>query len=118
MIWHRRPTALKLIKKDLHYNPSKKPITFQETQIIQDIVNETKRKNINNITRTNAYLDFYMQHSEIDWAFLAHMVSRNTGWNMTDLKGSYLTKLLTSQEQDDYFAFLERANWLIFQDAY
>ncbi len=46
------------------------------------------------------------------------MVSRNAGWNMTDLKGSYLSKLLTEQNQEDFFLFLERGNWLIFQDAY
>jgi len=46
------------------------------------------------------------------------MVSRNTGWNMTDLKGSYLPRILSKQECEDFYAFLERGNWIIFEDAY
>ena len=37
---------------------------------------------------------------------------------MTDLKGDFLTRLLTKKERNAYFTFLERGNWLIFQDAY
>ncbi|SEI05019.1 Protein of unknown function [Halobacillus karajensis] len=73
---------------------------------------------MNNVTRTQAYLDFYLRHPEIEWALLGHMVSRNGGWNMTDLKGEFLAKLLTEKEQTDFFSFLERGNWLIFQDIY
>ena len=46
------------------------------------------------------------------------MVSRNGGWNMTDLKGGLLSRLLTKKEVESFFTFLERGNWLIFQDAY
>jgi hypothetical protein len=46
------------------------------------------------------------------------MVSRNGGWNMTDLKGEFLTRILSVKERMGFFQFLERANWLIFQDAY
>nr|WP_319922061.1 DUF2515 family protein [Neobacillus dielmonensis] len=74
--------------------------------------------NVNNVTRTKAYLDFYMRHPEIHWAFLGHMVSRNGGYNMTDLKGEFLTKLLNRKDRNAFFAFLERGNWLIFQDVY
>lgn len=74
--------------------------------------------NKNNVSRTKAYLDFYRQHPEIHWAFLGHMVSRNGGWNMTDLKGELLSNLLTKREKRSFFLFLERGNWLIFQDAY
>jgi hypothetical protein len=70
------------------------------------------------VTRTKAYLEFYLRHPEIHWAFLGHMVSRNGGWNMTDLKGEFLTKLLSKKEQETFFHFLERGNWLIFQDVY
>jgi hypothetical protein len=65
-----------------------------------------------------AYLYFYNKYPEIYWSFLAHKVSRNAGWNMTDLKGDLLTRLLNEKEQKNIFGFLERANWLIFQDAY
>lgn len=37
---------------------------------------------------------------------------------MTDLKGEFLTKLLSEKERDLFFRFLERGNWLIFQDVY
>ena len=37
---------------------------------------------------------------------------------MTDLKGELLSKLLSNYEQQSFFAFLERGNWLIFQDVY
>ena len=45
------------------------------------------------------------------------MVSRNGGWNMTDLKGDLYTRIL-SESINSYFFFLERGNWLIFQDVY
>ena len=53
---------------------------------------------MNNITRTKAYFDIYQKYPEIHWAFLGHMVSRNGGWNMTDLKGDFLTRLLTKKK--------------------
>lgn len=37
---------------------------------------------------------------------------------MTDLKGELLTKLLSEREKNDFFSFLERGSWLIFQDVY
>lgn len=46
------------------------------------------------------------------------MVSRNGGWNMTDLRGELLSRLLSEEEKISFFSFLERGNWLIFQDAY
>lgn len=87
-------------------------------QLIASIRDKTEQLNRNNVTRTQAYLDFYLRYPEIEWAFLGHMVSRNGGWNMTDLKGEFLAKLLTEKEQKQFFSFLERGNWLIFQDIY
>ena len=37
---------------------------------------------------------------------------------MTDLKGDLLSRLLTKKEANSFFAFLERGNWLIFQDVF
>ncbi|WP_163529507.1 DUF2515 domain-containing protein [Halobacillus ihumii] len=93
-------------------------LTIEEEELIQKIRTATRKHNRNNVTRTQAYFDFYQKHPEIHWALLAHMVSRNAGWNMTDLKGEYLPFLLSRKEQTDFFSFLERGNWLIFQDAY
>lgn len=92
--------------------------TFTKKQILNNIRHEVKEANANNITRTNAYYSFYQAYPEIDWALLAHLVSRNGGWQMTDLQGEWLPKLLPQQEIEDFFAFLERCNWLIFSDAY
>lgn len=91
---------------------------MEETQLVERIKMKTEEHNRNNITRTKAYLDFYQKFPDIHWAFLAHMVSRNGGWNMTDLKGDLLSDLLDKQTKLDFFSFLERVNWLIFQDAF
>ncbi|MFG6149179.1 DUF2515 family protein [Halobacillus sp. B23F22_1] len=98
--------------------PGRPTLPQDELNIIERIRKAAAANNQNNITRTQAYFNFYQNHPEVHWALLAHLVSRNAGWNMTDLKGEYLPKLLTDQEQVDFFAFLERGNWLIFQDAY
>ena len=99
---------------------STKPLSLseEEKQLVQLIQERTERANATNLTRTEAYLDFYHLHPDIHWAFLAHLVSRNAGWTMTDLKGEYLPHLLSEEQQQSFFSFLERGNWLIFQDAY
>lgn len=89
-----------------------------DIKIINEIKEETNRLNLNNVTRTGAYLDFYIKNPEVHWAFLAHLVSRNGGWNMTDIKGSLLEDLLDNDEKTNFFLFLETANWTIFNDAY
>ncbi|WP_410489374.1 DUF2515 domain-containing protein [Bacillus sp. DTU_2020_1000418_1_SI_GHA_SEK_038] len=108
----------KALKKKAGAPNDKIEPTPDEKSLIQRIYDRTSLLNKNNITRTKAYLDFYNRFPEIHWAFLAHMVSRNGGWNMTDLKGSFLARLLTKKEAASFFAFLERGNWLIFQDAF
>jgi hypothetical protein len=90
----------------------------QDRTLIHHIQEQTREKNRNNITRTMAYYHYYCRYPEVHWAFLGHMVSRNGGWNMTDLKGDLLSRLLTEKEQQNYFNFLERGNWLIFQDVF
>ncbi|UOQ43095.1 DUF2515 domain-containing protein [Halobacillus salinarum] len=90
----------------------------KETAILKEIRSLTEKNNRNNLTRTKAYYEYYLNHPEIKWALLAHLVSRNGGWNMTDLKGEFLSLLLPEKEQHNFFCFLERGNWLIFQDAY
>ncbi len=110
---------IKELKMKSKSNTFKKSnITVQEKELVQSIKEKTDELNRNNITRTKAYLDFFKQHPEIHWALLAHMVSRNSGWLMTDLKGDLLPKLLSEKEQRHFFLFLERGNWLIFQDIY
>ncbi|QHS24476.1 DUF2515 domain-containing protein [Virgibacillus sp. MSP4-1] len=87
-------------------------------EIITDIKEQTDKKNINNVERTKAYLKFYLNNREIKWSFLASMVSRNAGWNMTDLKTDTYKNLLSARMSRHLFITYERANWFIFSDAY
>jgi hypothetical protein len=113
---------VEMIKEDLKrrkaMNKVQAPLTKEEKLLLQEIKKRTNEGNKNNVTRTKAYLDFYWLHPEVHWAFLGHMVSRNGGWNMTDLKGELLSGLLSNKEKRSFFSFLERGNWLIFQDAF
>lgn len=93
-------------------------LTDEERQIVSAIRQKTAKYNRNNITRTAAYFDFFQAHPEVHWAFLAHIVSRNGGWNMTDLRGNVIPRLLPENLINPLFLFCERANALIFHDAY
>ncbi|GGG82957.1 hypothetical protein GCM10010918_45610 [Paenibacillus radicis (ex Gao et al. 2016)] len=92
--------------------------TQAEQALVTEILTETTRCNRNNRLRTEAYGGVFTRTPELHWALLAHSVSRNGGWNMTDLQGEWLPRLLLDEQREAVFAFLERANALIFQDAY
>ena len=62
--------------------------------------------------------DFIHQNREIHWSFLASMVSRNAGWNMCDLEGKWFPIFYEKEMRERLFLTYERANWLIFQDAF
>ncbi|WP_223593428.1 DUF2515 domain-containing protein [Neobacillus bataviensis] len=93
-------------------------LTIQEETIIRQIRRETNKRNIDNISRTNAYFSYFNKNTDIMWSFLASMVSRNGGWNMCDLEGSVLPHLLTPQVRKQLFLTYEMANWLIFHDVF
>ncbi|MDG5473249.1 YjzC family protein [Jeotgalibacillus sp. ET6] len=93
-------------------------ICLEEQKLVDEIKSKVALLNLNNLTRTKAYLEFYRRHPEVHWALLAHVVSRNGGWNMTDLKGSLLKHVFASHPRKDFFMFLEKANAFIFHDAY
>ncbi|MGG4490555.1 DUF2515 family protein [Metabacillus idriensis] len=90
----------------------------EERLAVREIKAQTAALNKNNLTRTAAYLAFYINHPEIHWSFLAHMVSRNGGYCMTDLKNGIVGQFLPEKEIAALFHFLESANALIFHDAY
>ncbi|MEW9700680.1 DUF2515 family protein [Paenibacillus sp. SI8] len=94
------------------------PLSFEESHILQEITKKTQHRNRNNVTRTQAYWAAYQANPTIHWALLAHLVSRNGGWCMTDLRGDLFPQLLNEEQSIHIFAFLERANALIFHDAY
>ncbi|MDV2683514.1 DUF2515 family protein [Alkalihalophilus lindianensis] len=92
-------------------------LSVTETQI-QKIKRMTMKNNLDNISRTKAYERFYKRNPEIRWALLAGIVSRNAGWNMTDLESTWFKEILEPSTRATIFAMYERSNWLIFQDAY
>ncbi len=93
-------------------------VAKEEKLLIEEIKRRTEKGNIDNISRTVLYNEFYMKHKEIIWACLASFVSRNAGWNMTDLEGEIFSKLIPKQYREILYLTYERANWLIFSDAY
>ncbi|MGD7051165.1 DUF2515 family protein [Sutcliffiella horikoshii] len=106
------------LKKEWTKSPFNHSPSLKEQDMLAKIRTKTASLNRNNVTRTQAYLDLYLKHPEVHWSFLAHMVSRNGGWNMTDLKASHISTLLSYEKASILFRFLEKANHLIFQDAY
>ncbi|MCC3358365.1 DUF2515 domain-containing protein [Bacillus sp. REN16] len=93
-------------------------LTLEEKEVIFEIQSKTIKGNIDNISRTKHYAKYYKRNKEIRWSFLASQVSRNAGWNMTDLEGEWYSKILRKNERKVLFHTYERANWLIFLDAY
>lgn len=93
-------------------------LTIQEFETISQIINETDKKNKDNISRTEAYFAYFKKNPEIKWPFLASMVSRNGGWNMCDLEGPIFSQVLEPTLRKQLFLTYERANWLIFHDAF
>ena len=87
-------------------------------RLIAIINNITRKWNKDNISRTKAYLHFYRRHPEVQWAFLASMVSRNAGWNMCDLESPLYKRALDRHYRQALFMAYEKANYLIFQDAF
>ena len=93
-------------------------LTIQEQTIIRQIIHETNKKNIDNVSRTEAYFTYFKKNPDIIWSFLASMVSRNGGWNMCDLEGHIFPHLLAEKVRKQLFLTYERANWLIFHDVF
>lgn len=107
-----------VLRRGAASRPIKEPLNEADLLLVEEITLATNRACISNITRTEAYLACYHAYPELHWAFLAHMVSRNAGWNMTDLRGSRVCDLLDEEAKRSAYRFLERSNALIFQDAY
>ncbi|WP_139343138.1 DUF2515 family protein [Fictibacillus arsenicus] len=86
--------------------------------ITMTILNKTISQNRDNISRTVSYASFFKRNPEIRWAMLASLVSRNAGYSMCDLKGEWLPRFLSEDTRKHLFHTYERANWMIFQDAF
>lgn len=96
---------------------------------------ERPRYNADNLTRTAFYLAYWKAHPEVMWALLAHLVSRNAGYQMTDLRrhiercqrgrrwlaqlgGRFAAATHAEHAFGQLVRFLEAGNYLIFHDAY
>ncbi|MFF3022629.1 DUF2515 family protein [Gottfriedia sp. NPDC057948] len=100
-------------RREEHHNLSK-----EEAKLIDLIKKETVKYNADNISRTIAYQEYFLRQSEIEWSFLASMVSRNAGYNMTDLENQIFVNGLSVKQRKQLFMTYERANWIIFLDAF
>lgn len=96
----------------------------------QHILYRRRILNRNNLSRTAYYLNFWRRNPDIPWALIAHLVSRNAGYQMTDLERFYQWKVRSSVLSPPtildvlapaqiiaLFAFLETGNFLIFRDV-
>ncbi|MCA9666762.1 MAG: DUF2515 family protein [Myxococcales bacterium] len=93
-------------------------------------LDELEQRNRDNVARTAAYLELYRYTVEnppdLPWVLMAHLVSRNAGYLMSDvaarLAGSASGERAAMPGYDDalreLFLMLERANYLIFHDAW
>ncbi len=81
-------------------------------------------RNRDNVSRTASYLELYAfarsHEVELPWLLMAHLVSRNAGYLMTDLGVALRApeNVFTEAATRELFCFLERANFLIFDDAW
>lgn len=103
-------------RKTIALEPS--ALSRKERQVIQHIERTVTNLNRSNLTRTTAYFRIYESYPELHWALLAHMVSRNGGWNMTDLKGDYIEGVMNREDRHWSYRLLERCNAKIFHDAF
>ena len=83
---------------------------------------ELEARNQDNVSRTAAYLELYShlrdRGVDLPWVLMAHLVSRNAGYLMSDLARQRATLPAITGAIDRLFLLLERANWLIFHDAW
>jgi hypothetical protein len=93
---------------------------------LRELRNELVERNRDNVSRTASYLELYAwtrdRGPELPWLFMAHLVSRNAGYLMTDLArrlaGDAARDPSLSSAMRTLFVLLERGNFLIFYDAW
>jgi hypothetical protein len=85
-------------------------------------LDELDERNTDNVSRTQSYLELYAHLRErgidLPWILMAHLVSRNAGYLMSDLRRMIDKGDQTGGAMENLFLLLERANWLIFHDAW
>lgn len=89
-------------------------------------LDELDERNRDNVARTDSYLELYAwtrdAGRELPWVLMAHLVSRNAGYLMSDLArqldGKMGADAALAAAMHNLFALLERANFVIFADAW
>jgi len=96
-----------------------------DTTTLETWLAEIAERNRDNVSRTHSYLELYAhtraRGPDLPWLLMAHLVSRNAGYMMTDLARA-LDRDETPEPMrpaiENLMALLERANFLIFYDAW
>ncbi len=101
-------------KSKLTHSGTMYKLTKEEQIIINNIKMQTEQLNKNNVTRTRAYYQFYVQYPEIHWALLGHMVSRNGGGEKIDFRGGFYKKNLFEKKEKKFFFFFLKGKWRFF----
>lgn len=92
---------------------------------------QIEERNADNVGRTQAYLELYTHtvdrgdEPDLPWLLMAHLVSRNAGYLMTE-QAATIARIRRGESRagfsadalEELFLFLERANRLIFHDAW
>ncbi|MDB4959748.1 MAG: hypothetical protein JWO36_7317 [Myxococcales bacterium] len=91
---------------------------------LRKLRSELLDRNRDNVSRTASYLELYAwtrDHGpELPWLFMAHLVSRNAGYLMSDLarRIAGTADPTVAAAMRTLFVLLERGNFLIFYDAW
>ncbi|AUX36388.1 MULTISPECIES: DUF2515 family protein [Sorangium] len=88
------------------------------------LLDELDARNVDNVARTESYLELYAltraHPPDLPWLLMAHLVSRNAGALMTEIAAALDRGdgAIAPSALRESFLFLERANHLIFFDAW
>src|SRR5688572_31168341 len=90
--------------------------------MLDRLLEELPERNRDNVARTASYLELYAytvaNPPDLPWLLMAHLVSRNAGYWMSDLAARIERKPEEAAALENLFLLLERANHLIFYDAW
>ncbi len=89
---------------------------------LSELLDSIDARNEDNVARTASYLELYRytvdNPPDLPWVLMAHLVSRNAGYWMTDLARRIEARPEQAPALERLFLLLERANFLIFHDAW
>jgi hypothetical protein len=100
------------------------PLEGDVRRTVERMLDELPERNADNVTRTASYLELYAlaraAGRELPWVLMAHLVSRNSGYLMSDLAVAIErgNTPFSREALTEMFLFLERPNFVIFHDAF